>query len=246
MRRAVKWTGGSLVGLAVLLTAVIAFAHTRPGRPVLRLLSRVYWPKGAGCPFGYDKIATPAQRTAAQLRFARTHAGAALAKARPALGFTFDVTRRSDVLAWAKANHVACSPGANGNDLGCTQVPGALIPIGAQALSAGALWFDFGRDGALISLVAVRRAPTAAQISAAFAAFTSSESRATGSAAFATTGNGSAAWLSGGLLRQASAEFRARDYYALARATHMTHDYLLTETYRSLAPAPDAPALSLR
>ena len=40
--------------------------------------------------------------------------------------------------------------------------------------------------------------------------------------------------ISGGSLKQASAEYRFRDYYALARATNMGQGFALTEEYRSL------------
>ena len=40
--------------------------------------------------------------------------------------------------------------------------------------------------------------------------------------------------LTQGALRQASAEFRFRDYYALARATNLGQSFVLTEEYRAL------------
>ena len=40
--------------------------------------------------------------------------------------------------------------------------------------------------------------------------------------------------LAAGLLRQASAEFRFSDYYAIARVTNMGDGFMLTEEYRSL------------
>ena len=40
--------------------------------------------------------------------------------------------------------------------------------------------------------------------------------------------------ITSGLLRQASAEYRFRDYYAIARATNLGDEYVLTEEYHAL------------
>ena len=82
-------------------------------------------------------------------------------------------------------------------------------------------------------MVAVRRDASAGVISAAFRAVTGDLANEAGPAA-TVEGDPSAARLSSGLLQQASAEYRFRDYYALARATNMGDGFVLTEEYRSL------------
>ena len=47
-------------------------------------------------------------------------------------------------------------------------------------------------------------------------------------------GESSASFLSAGSLRQASAEYRFSNYFALIRATNVGEGYLLTEDYRAL------------
>jgi hypothetical protein len=234
MRRVKKVLVATL-GLGMFFTGVMGFAHTRPGRPLLRLLGRVIPMGNASCPFGYDKQASPEQRELARRRFALTHAGRTSVVRRPAMGFVLDQTRREDVLAWALANQVQCNAPRSMNDLECTQVPASAFPGGAvQKVGASSLWFNFGGNGALVSVSALRRDPAAAQISAAFHDVNAGLSQVAG-APSKVEGTGDASELSIGLLRQASEEFRFRNYYALTRATNMGDDFVLTEEYRSLS-----------
>ncbi len=118
LRRVVQGT----VALLVLGTAVIGFAHTKPGRPILKLLGM--GKSAGGCPFGYDKPATAEARDKARLHFAKVHRGATRAADRPALGFALDTTSRADVVAWSAAHGVACAPGKTA-DLACSEVAAA-------------------------------------------------------------------------------------------------------------------------
>ena len=231
--RTVKLALGFVFGLGVLFTGVMGFAHTRPGQPLLRLLGRVYSPSSASCPLGYDKQATPEQKDAARKRFADAHPGATVAAGRPALGFVFDKTTREDVLAWSKANHVECTAPGTGNDLECKRVPSGLLPQGFGGVGLSSLWLNFGGDNTLTSLTTVRRDSSAERISSAFRDVNDSLAHAAGAAA-KVTGNAEPAELSLGLLRQASAEYEFRNYYAAARATNMGDAFLMTEEYRSL------------
>jgi hypothetical protein len=223
---------GVIAASAVLFVGVMGFAHTRWGRPLLGVLG---WATGGGvCPLGYDKKATPADREQARARFAATHRGAARADGRPALGFVLDQTHRSEVASFMAARGVACQAATSAADLVCDKVPGQALPAPFRGAPPRELWFNFGAQQQLISLVALSRDPAAQTISAAFTGVTGLLGREAGPAT-TTTGDGAAPALAAGSLSQASAEFRFTNYYASARATNMGNGFLLTEEYRSLS-----------
>ena len=84
-----------------------------------------------------------------------------------------------------------------------------------------------------MTAVVVREAPRAEAVSAAFEAIAGEIDRAAGPRT-AEGGDPSPAGLAAGLLRQASAEYRFHDYYAVLRATNMGDRFALTEEYRAL------------
>ena len=228
---------GGVVGFVVVATALIGFAHTkagRPLRPLLVLIERAVPASTARCPLGYDVKATPAAREAGRRRFAATHAGLAVAGARPALGFTLDVTSRSDVQAWAAAHGVRCVPPRSGADLECDDVPPAALPAELGGVGLKTLWLELGAGDRLIAVRALRQAPQVAPVSDAFGTLTATLRRRVGQPV-AVRGEATPAALSAGTLRQASAEYRFKDYYAITRATNLGRDgFALTEEYRSL------------
>lgn len=229
MIRFLKATSVTLLAL----TGLIGFAHTRTARPALFWVGRHVHVPGASCPLGFDRTLSAEDREAGRQRFAQTHRGAAQASARPALGFALEATTRADVLSWASAHGVRCSEPRFGADLDCEQVPASALPAGMGAVGPKTLWLNFGGDGKLIAVMAVRSAPGAAQIAAAYQALVATLSREAGRPLSAQ--QASAAELSAGLLRQSSAEYRFRDYYAVARATNMgAGGFVITEEYRAL------------
>ena len=231
--RMVKVVVGSLAGLLVALTAVIGFAHTRPGRPLLAWLGKTtgFGVKSGGCPLGYDRAATPQQREAQRAHFAASHGGTERAARRPALGFTLDHTTRDDVTAWAKTHGVACAAGTGPADLSCDDVPDALVPGAFRGVGHQSVWFTFGAQDRLVSVITVAQASSPDPVEATFAAITRDLDRETGAASHGDT---SADAITKGLLYQASAEYRFRDYYAVMRATNVGQGFALTEEYRSL------------
>ena len=229
----------ALALVALLGTGVIGFAHTAPGRPLLALIGPALGmakaaPGPQGCPFGFDRAASPAERDARRLRFAALHRGEAVARARPALGFTLGQTTRTEVLAWAKSHRLLCTTPRSGDGLECQQVPLAFLPTPGEsgALLQG-LWLGFGEGERLESVVALRKEPRPEPVSAAFAALARSLAEQAGPPSL-QQGDGSAQGLAAGLLAQSSAEYRFRDYYALARVTNLGDGYLLTSEYRAL------------
>ena len=237
--RTVRRVLGSTLGVAVLGTALMGFAHTPPGRPLLRWMGLSM--KGAACPLGYDVKASAEQKEAARRDFAALNRGEAPARARPSLGFLLEGTTREQVLAWAREQGVTCSPPRTAADLECEQVPAALLPTPGRQVPVNTLWLNFGASGTLVSAIALSRSPDASLLGASFAAVNEALTHQAGPAS-KQDAETSAAWLSGGLLRQTSAEYRFLDFYALVRATNMGDGFLLTEEYRALAPAsPTAP-----
>lgn len=213
----VKKLAIGLVTFGVLFTGLMGFAHTRSGRPLLRLLGRA---AGRRCPLGFDQQATPAQREQARRAFASHHAGSAVARARPALGLELERSRREEVIAWGRTQQLSCEVPSSGHDLSC-EGPGQT------------LWFDFGEAGTLIAITGVRRAAQPAPISAAFEALAQALAAQTG-AEPTRSGDAAPEALAAGPLHQAAAELRCRNYYALARATNMGDGFVLTEEFRAL------------
>ena len=228
---------GGLGGFVVVATALIGLAHTkvgRPLRPLLVLIERVVPASTARCPLGYDVKATPEAREVGRRQFARAHAGPRAAGARPALGFSLDVTSRSDVQVWAAAHSIRCTPPRAGADLECTNVPASALPAEFGGVGLQSLWLNFGVGDRLVAVRAIGNAPDVAPVSDAFVALTATMRRRVGQPA-KEQGEATAASLAAGALKQASAEYRFKDYYAIARATNLgPKGFALTEEYRSL------------
>lgn len=92
-----------------------------------------------------------------------------------------------------------------------------------------------GFDGAerLTAVVAVRRSTAAEPLSDAFNHAKRTLTEMAGAPA-SVEGDASPQAMSRSVLRQAVAEYRFADYYAVARAANMGDGYVLTEEYRSL------------
>ena len=223
--------------VAVVFTGVMGFAHTRAGRPLLAVIGPAlgmgHAKSGGRCPFGFDVAATPEQKEAGRRQFAALHRGVTQAAAKPALGFVLDQTTRGEVLAWAKAHGVRCTSPKSGADLDCSDVPGASFPAALQGPPVASLWLNFGARDKLTAVIAMRRDKSAQAIGSEFNALEAQVNKEEG-ATGTVVGDPSPAGLAAGLLRQASVEYRFRDYYAIARATNMGEAFLLTEEYRSL------------
>ena len=227
VRRGVGVIGGS----ALFLVGLIGFAHTPTGRPLLGAVGRAFG--GKSCPLGYDRAANPRGRERERVRFASVHRGQARADSRPALGFALDHTSPAEIASFMKSRGITCRASTAVADLICENVSGQALPEGFRAQTVRDLWFTFGIDKQLITVVAVSRSATAPQASAAFTDVTGAIASQAGPAT-RTIGESDAQSLGAGSLRQASSEFAFADYYARTRATNMGKDFLLTEEYRSL------------
>jgi hypothetical protein len=233
---------GGVAGASVLLVALVGVAHTAMARPVLRRLGLAMGGGGRGCPLGYDRQAKPADRENERARFRLSHQGTEPAATRPALGFVLGRTTRDEVKATLASLGVTCRESRAFADLTCDDVPNRAAWAGSPGVSAPLsrnMWFTFGVGRQLIAVVAISRDAHPGPISAAFSDVEDAIRRAAGAGAPAgavgrTSGDSSPSALAAGLLRQASAEFRFSNYYALARATNMGNGFMLTEEYRSL------------
>jgi len=230
MRRALARTLTIAAGTAVVVLGAVAIARTPTGGALARGLTRM---AQGGCPFGYDQAMSPAQRERARAQFAAVHGADREAPGRPALGFMLDQTTRAQVQARLAAHGVQCSPGHGMSDLTCLNVPSSALPGSATGAPARTLWFTFGTKEQLLSVIAVSRDPSAQTISDAFANTKNALSNQAG-APTTTAGSADSHALTQGVLRQASAEYRFKNYYAVERAANMGNAYVLTEEYRSL------------
>jgi hypothetical protein len=218
------------LGTTSILVAAVGLLHTSTGRPVLQAVTRM---AHGGCPFGYDKPMSAAERERASANFATNHRGEQRAVSRPALGFILDQNTRAEVLAQMSQHGITCTSAKGYSDLTCNGVPsGALDGLTAYAPPRD-LWFTFGAKERLLSVVAISRDAAPKPISDAFAAAQSVLAREAGPVN-TSSGNADARALAAGLLNQASAEFRFSNYYALTRATNLGKGFMFTEEYRSL------------
>ena len=230
-RNRIRWGVGAACGTALFLVGLIGFAHTPAGRPMLSTVGRLF--RGKACPLGYDRAATPEARESQRAQFAALHRGPARAVGKPALGFDLDHASRTTVASSLKARGVDCRAASAVADLVCENVSGQALPEEFRVNATRDMWFNFGRNDKLISVVAVSRATTAPQASAAFRDVCHTIGRRAGPTTH-TSGYADAQWLNAGSLHQATNEFAFTDYFASARATNMGKDFLLIEEYRSL------------
>src|SRR5450755_816666 len=155
------------IGTTTLLLGVVGLAHTSTGRPVLQADTRM---AHGGCPFGYDKPMTPAQRERANSNFAVKHRGEQRAANRPALGFTLDRTTRTEVLAQMSSHGIACVSARGFSDLTCNGVPSSALNGPTSYTPPRNVWFTFGEKERLLSVLAISRDAQPKPISDAFVA----------------------------------------------------------------------------
>jgi hypothetical protein len=210
--------------VAVLL-ALVALAHLPWARPLLARISG----RGGGCPLGFDAAPSPAQARASLAAYARRHRGVTPAKARPALGLPLERATREDVRTWANVRGLTCHPARDGS-LTCEASARASAAVQLQEGT-----FRFAPDGGLLSVTVVRTGVDAARVAEKFGADVRELETLAGPAT-AVTGRAEPAVLASAPLRQASREFRYRNYYALLRATNLGDHFALTEEFHALVP----------
>lgn len=130
------------VALVVVFVAVVGFAHTEHGRPLLR-----YIPGMGACPL--DGVVLSAEdRARVRGEVLAPLAGERAAASRRALAFELGRTSVADVTAWAAEQGVTCSPGRK-LGMRCTTVPARSL-AGVAEFDEVSLEFD--ADGRLAAV----------------------------------------------------------------------------------------------
>jgi hypothetical protein len=242
-----------LVGASSLFVALMAFAHTKPGRPLLTVMfgdKPSGHPKakatGAGCPLGFGgPTGTPEEREAVRVRAAERLRGDRAAAARPALGFELDKTTRTQVETWAAEHAIECrKPKHSSADVECLRVPASALPDAPSSLEAKSLWFWFNPNEQLVNVEALRYTNDVELGSASYAGVLTSLTKSAGPPTN-TFGEPTAEYLGKGVLAQARADFAFVDYRAEAMATQINYGrFMIQEKYRSLKLAANRVASS--
>lgn len=235
MARSWKTGIGIAAALAGTFIAVVGLAHTPQGRPLLRALGRSApaAASAAGCPLGYDGKGSVEQQEAQRQRTVAQFRGETAAPSRPALGFTLGATTRDEVSAWVTARGVRCREQGPAR-LTCEDVGAAQLPGPSGQLALREMYLSFDPAGRLVSLGTVRSAPDAAAAAHDQVSLVADLRQRLGDAGH-ESGEATGAFLQQGLLRQARAEFRFRDYYATSSATTMASDrFVVSERYELL------------
>lgn len=205
-------------GLLVGFTAISGAMHL----PVVqRTMGWVDTNGQVACPFGHGAAGPRAPRV--------LDMSLSAAASRPALGFALDATTRADLEVWASEHGVTCSPTPRQpRVVTCETIPAAAL---ASSLDASTAWFEFGEQGTLASIKAIRSAPTSTPIADEYRATEALVSKSAGAPAIAKSD--ALATLDRGALNQAVVEYKFRDYRAVIRATNMGDKFMLTEQYAS-------------
>jgi hypothetical protein len=141
IRRRILQLLGATAALGVLGVAVIGFAHTETGRPLLQ-----YIPGMGACPLGPPLSAEDRMRVRGELL--APLAGVGAATSRRVLAFELGRTSAADVSAWAASHAIQCAPGRK-IGLRCTAVPADAL---GQTHAFDEVSFEFDAGDRLISV----------------------------------------------------------------------------------------------
>jgi hypothetical protein len=152
----------SVAGFAAASTALMGFAHTKPGRPLLALMAGGTKPalepskgEGSGCPLGFSKP-NASEKDATLKKQADQVRGVEQALSKPAIGgFALEKTTKAEVESWAKTNQIACKVPKTMSDLDCSNVPAELLSHEKGGPAAKSVWFTFDSHDRLVSLTAI-------------------------------------------------------------------------------------------
>jgi hypothetical protein len=201
------------IGVAALaFTALMGYAHTPGGRPVLILMGQLMG-RAKYCPLGYDKKQTMAERTSMRSAIA---ASRKQLPRRPALqigGLSLGESSKTQTLAWFLQRGGKCNSLPNGFNFEC------------EGLIAGdqksTFWLEFDGQETLVGLRAIANFSREDIASSQFAATARAmSSRSTGK-------------MGSGLLAQVSSSAAYRNYEAELRLTNMGDHFAVTENFLS-------------
>lgn len=213
------------VALVVLGVAVIGFAHTERGRPLLR-----YIPGMGACPLGYDEL-TADQRARVRGELLTPLVGERAATSHRALAFELGRTTTDEVTAWATAHAVACGPGRK-TGLRCTAVPAGALD---QVAAFDELAFEFSADGRLVGLTGSASLTDATRV-ADYVAARDVTMRSQLGEPIERRGDARPEALNGPLA-QISREYRSSDMRAKVMATDIGHGRFTVREFHQLIVA---------
>jgi hypothetical protein len=207
-RRALQVLGLS-AALGMLGVAVIGFAHTEYGRPLL-----AYIPGMGACPLDVAPL-TAEDRMRIRGETLAPLAGEQAAGSRHALAFELGRTTADEVSAWASSHQISCAPGRK-LALRCTAVPAGAT---GQATAFDVVSFDFAPDGRLLMVEGSASLDDAAR-AAEYVATRDLALRDSLGAPTTSRGDAAAATVTVGPLSQILREFRSSDVHAKVVATN--------------------------
>ncbi|HEX2882086.1 MAG TPA: hypothetical protein VHO25_21350 [Polyangiaceae bacterium] len=200
------WTSGALLTL----TALIGFAHTPAGRPLLALLGVV-----PGCPVlaNIDPIKAQEKR---QVWVAKK-AGSERAPARPALGFELGRTSKAEVKRTLGKQGFTCSSARKESALDCKREGDDVL-------------LQFDSKDRLVAVDAFRTTDSSVEAVSLLDA-AARELASTIGAATQTRGERTASYLDEARFRQVVLEYRYSDYSARVAATNFGRGLRVREQY---------------
>lgn len=211
---------GAGLALVALPLALLGFAHTPAGRPLVERLGGAR----AGCPVGAS--VTPAQLEAQRAAAMAPLRGLVLAPSRPALGLTIDRSTPTEVRAWAAELGMACEEGLIQSAVRCEGV-----------VAAGAIRNVYARFDERERLVALDVFRAGAPGSLAAARFDERQRLLESDLGppADTSGEATATYLEAAALRRAAITYRFRDFAADVSAVNQApNGVVLREQYRSI------------
>jgi hypothetical protein len=209
IRRRVLQILGVSAALGVMGVAVIGFAHTEHGRPLLK-----YIPGMGACPLDVAPL-TAEDRMRVRGEVLAPLLGDQAAVSRKALAFELGRTTADEVSTWATSHRIACAPGRK-LALRCTSVPAQST---GQATAFDAVSFDFDMDGRLVMVEASASLDDAAK-AADYVATRDLALRDNLGAPTTSRGAARAETVTRGALSQILREFRRSDVRAQVVATN--------------------------
>jgi hypothetical protein len=213
---------GSIVATAVVFTAVMGFAHTKSGRPILVFLGKMVGKKEF-CPLGYDHQSSLAERKSARQVFAATQAGKPSAQSRDALGFDLGKVSRAEVQSWILAHGGSCHALKSAAEMEC---------LGTfYSAKSATLWLEFDGNDQLVSSRGISKFSTAQGALSLFEQARQSVRKQAGPAVV-ESGKSSADALTL-LLSQASVSADFSNYVASVRVTNMGDSFAVTHNFDS-------------
>ncbi|MBX7078759.1 MAG: hypothetical protein K1X88_06180 [Nannocystaceae bacterium] len=205
--------------------AVVGFAHTPAGRPLLRYLPGM----GSSCPHAAAATMTADDRDRVRVQTLAQYRGEAPAASRDAAGFQLGSASRDEVERWALAHALACT--AAGSSLRCDAVPAGALPPGHVA---DTIHFGFDARDRVVSVDLSSRLPDAA-IAAQWVERSDARLRAQLGEPTAQRGEATAAFMARAPLAQVASEFRRTELRAKVSVTNLGHGrFAARETYQQL------------